>query len=120
MGKSKRILIVDRDTDFACQLTNFLLAGGYSNIESVNSYRDALISIRQNHFDIVLMDIFGPDMKGLDYAWEIKCLKPETKTFLMIEPEHQELINGRIKEKVKFDCLTKSTITKNLLGYLRG
>ena len=119
MGKSKRILIVDRDTDFACQLTNFLLAGGYSNIESVNSYRDALISIRQNHFDIVLMDIFDPDMKGFDYAWEIKRLKPKTKTFLMIEEEHQELINGKIKENLGFDCLMKSTIIQDFLDHLK-
>ena len=120
MGKSKRILIVDRDTDFAYQLTNFLLAGGYSNVESINSYRDAFISIRQNHFDIVLMSVFDSDMKGLDYAREIKRLKPKTKTFLMIEDEHQELINRRVNENLEFDCLMKSTITQNLLGQLRG
>ena len=115
MGKNKRILIVDRDTYFVYQLTNFLLAGGYNNIESVNSYRDALISIRQNHFDIVLMEIFAPVMKGLDYVQEIRHLRPEIKTFLMIEPKLQPILNGKGEEKLEFDCLMKSTITHDLL-----
>ena len=118
MGKNKRILIVDRDTYFVYQLTNFLLAGGYSNIESVNSYGDAFAKLKQNHFDIILMEIFAPDMKGLEYVQEIKRLKPKTKTFLMIEEEHQDLINGRIERKATFDCLMKSTITQNLLKHL--
>lgn len=119
MGNT-RILIVDRDIDFVNELTNYLLAAGYRNILSVTKYNDALTVLKQDHFDIVLMEIFAPDLEGLNYAYEIKSLKPETKTFLMIEPEHQELINGKIKEKDKFDCLMKSTITQNLLGHLRG
>jgi len=120
MKKNTRILVVDRDTDFVNELTNFLLASGYRNILSVSNYNDALTVLKQNHFGIVLMEIYAPDLKGLDYAWEIKRLKPKTKTFLMIEPEHQELINRRVEENLEFDCLMKSTITQNLLEHLRG
>ena len=119
MGKNKRILIVDRDADFVYQLTNFLLAGGYSNIESVNSYRDAFTKLKQNHFDIVLMEIFAPDMKGLEYIQEIRHLKPEIKTFLMMEPELQPALNEKTRGKLKFDCLIKSTITQDFLDHLK-
>jgi len=118
--RDERILIVDRDRDFANELTNYLLAAGYRNIESMDDYPKALIRMRQNQFDIVLMDVFAPEMKGLEYLQEIRRLKPEIKTFLMIEPGHQPVVNGKIKEEVKFDCVVKSTITQNLLGHLRG
>ena len=120
MTKNMRILLIDRDIDFINKLTNFLLVSGYRNVLSVSNYNDALTVLKLNHYDIVLMEIFAPDKKGLDYAWEIKRLKPETKILLMIEPEHQPIINGKTKGKIKFDCLMKSTITQNLLGHLKG
>ncbi|MCK4576589.1 hypothetical protein KAU34_09300 [candidate division WOR-3 bacterium] len=76
--------------------------------------------LKQNNFDIVLMEIYAPDLEGLNSAWEIKRLKPEIETLLMIEPEQQQVINGRNKVKDKFDCLMKSTITQDLLDHLRG
>lgn len=120
MANSTRILVVDRNVDFVNELTNFLLASGYRNISSVGNYDDALTVFKQNHTDIVLMEVYAPDLKGLDYAREIKRLKPETKTFLMIEPEHKELIDGNVEENLEFDYVMKSTITQDLLGYLRG
>lgn len=115
MKKDKRILIVDRDTDFVNELTNYLLTAGYRNIESLDSYASALRRIKQNHFDIVLMDIFTSNMEGLDYAQKIKHLKPETKIFLMIEPEHQKLVDKELLRKAKFKCVLKPFIKQNLL-----
>jgi len=119
MEKDERILIVDRDRDFVNELTNYLLAAGYGNIESLDNCPDALIRMRQNHFDIVLMDVFAPEMKGLEYVEEIKRIKPDIKTFLMIQPAHQPVFNVKIKGEVKLDCLMKSTITQNLVEHLR-
>lgn len=119
MTNSTSILVVDRDLDFVNELTNFLLASGYRNILSVSNYDDALNMFKENHTDIVLMEVYAPDLKGLDYAREIKRLKPETKTFLMIKPEHKELINGNVEENLEFDYVMKSTITQDLLGYLK-
>ena len=120
MAENTRILVVDRDTDFLNELANFLLASGYRNILLVSNYNDALTVLKQNYFDIILMEIYAPDLKGLDYAREIKRLKPKTKTFLMIGPEHQELINRNVEEDLEFDCLMKSTITQDLLGHLKN
>jgi two-component SAPR family response regulator len=120
MANNTHILVVDRDVDFVNDLTNFLLASGFRNILSVSNYSDALTVLKQNQADIVLMEIYAPDLKGLDYARAIKRIKPKTKTFLMIRPEHQELIDGNIKGNLEFDCLVKSTITQDLLGHLKN
>ena len=119
MANSTCILVVDRDVDFVNELTNFLLASGYRSILSVSNYNDALTALKQNHTDIVLMEIYAPDLKGLDYAREIKRLKPKTKTFLMIAPEHKELIDRNVEENLEFDYVMKSTIARDLLGYLK-
>jgi len=116
MKKNKRILIVYyRDTDFVDELTNYLLTGGYRNIESVNSYKDGLRRMKQNHFDIVLMDIFAPDMEGFKYAREIRRLRPETEILLIIEPDHQELVNKELLREARFKCVIKPFIKQNLL-----
>lgn len=115
MRKDKRILIVDRDTDFVDELTNYLLAGGCRNIESANSYKDGLRRMKKNHFDIVLMDIFAPDMEGFKYAREIRRFKPETEILLIIEPDHQELVNKELLWEARFKCVLKPFIKQNLL-----
>jgi two-component SAPR family response regulator len=120
MTENTRILVVDRDADFVNELTNFLLASGYRNILSVSNYNDALTVLKQNYFDIILMEIYAPDLKGLDYAREIKRLKPKTKTFLMIGLEYQELINRNVEGDLEFDCLMKSNITQDLLKHLKN
>ena len=115
MKKDKRILIVHRDTDFVNGLINYLLAGGYRNIESANSYKDGLRRMKKNHFDIVLMDIFAPDMEGFKYAREIRRLRPETEILLIIEPDHQELVNKELLREARFKCVLKPFIKQNLL-----
>lgn len=120
MANGMRILVVDRDADFVNELTNFLLASGYRNILSVSNYDDAFTVLKQNHTDIVLMEIYAPDLKGFDYALGFKFLKPEAKIFLMIEPEYQPVVSERNKLEGQFECLMKPTIAKDLLRYLRG
>ncbi len=120
MTENTCILVVDRDVDFVNELINFLLASGYRNISSASNYDDAFTVLKQNYFDIILMEIYSPDLKGFDYALGFKFLKPETKIFLMIEPEYQPVVSERNKLEGQFECLMKPTIAKDLLRYLRG
>ena len=113
MDKDKRILIVARDTDFLNELANFLLADGYRNVKLASSYSDVLSMIKRIRFDVILMDIFAPALKGMNYAQEIKRMIPETRVFLMIEPEHQKQIKGEVLNKVK--CLLKPFVKQYLL-----
>lgn len=119
MEKDNRILLVDRDTDFINELTNYLLAAGYKNIESIDNCASALTKLKLNHFDIVIMDIFAPDMKGLEYVRKIRKLKPEIKTFLMIKPEHKEIINKELLREAKLKCVLKPFIKQNLLNSIK-
>ncbi len=120
MNKDKRILIVDSNREFASVLSNDLLMSGYKKIESVNEYKDAITRLRQDDFDIVLVDLFAPDLRGIDYVRKIRRLKPRTRTFLMIEPELQPVVNGKVKGKIKSDCLLKSDLAHHLAGNFKG
>lgn len=114
----KRILIVDRDSDFVSELVNYLLAAGYTGIVSVDEYAEALAKIEQDHFDVCLMEVSAPDLEGLECARTMQHMKPDLQTYLMIGPEHQPLINARIDLEIGFDCFVKSSITQSLLSYL--
>jgi DNA-binding NtrC family response regulator len=120
VAEKKRILIVDKDNDFVSELVNYLLAAGYTSIEAVNGYAEALGKIERGHFDVCLMEVSAPDLQGLDCARRMQHMKPDLETFLMIGPEHQPLINGRMDHQIGFDCFVKSTITQSLLSYLRS
>ncbi len=115
MEKYKRILIVGKNKDFLSELTNYLLSAGFRNIESLNSYKSALTRLKHKNFDVVLIDILTPKMKELSHAHEIRSIRSEIKIFLMIEPEHQELICKEVLTGAKFNCIFKFFIKDNLL-----
>jgi len=118
MKKYEQILILGRDIYFINELNNFLLAAGYRNIELLESYKSGLMKLKQNSIDIVMMDIFSPEMKEIKYAQKIRFLKPKIEIFLMIEPEHHELISEELLREAKFKCVFKPLIKENLLDSL--
>ena len=115
MEKDERILIVDGDADFVNELTNCLLAAGYRNIESAENHEDVLTTVKRDHFDVLMMDILAPAMKGLSYAREVKRLNPDTKIFLMIELEHQKMVSEKALSEANLKCVLKPFMKQHLL-----
>ena len=115
MGKYKKILIVGKNKNFINELTNYLLTAGFRNIESLNNFNNALVRFKNDCFDFVLMDVSSSKMREIYYAYEIRSLKPKTKIFLMIDPEHQKQISEKILKKAKFNCVLKFFVKDNIL-----
>ena len=66
MNLSKRILIVD---DFATmrRIARLILQSlGFTNVEEAEDGKEALVSIRNQRFDLVLSDCNMPNMNGLE------------------------------------------------------
>src|SRR5262249_35948240 len=68
-----KILIVDDDHDTAEMLTIFFSRHGYS-VETVHTGKAALDKIRKETFDVVLLDVFIPDIGGMEVLTEINKL----------------------------------------------
>ncbi len=75
MNKPK-ILIADDGESQRFVLKGFLLREGYLVDEAVNGIK-ALQCIKDQHFDIILLDHKMPGMNGLDVLKEVKRMNPE-------------------------------------------
>ncbi len=78
-----RVLIVDDETDFLETIVNRLLK---RNIDAtgVPSGEKALSLMKENNFDVVLLDIKMPGgMDGIEILREIKKIQPSTEVILL-------------------------------------
>ena len=67
----ERILVVDDEPQIRRVLRATLTDQGYETLEAGSGY-DALIIIRENHFDLVLLDMNMPGMGGLEACRSIR------------------------------------------------
>lgn len=114
MSKQISILVVDADLVFREFAANLLLACGVEKFQTVSSTEEALEKMATTFFDLVLLDLFMPQMKGLDFAQEIGKRTPETRIILMIEDKLLPVLNGPAQNRLNFPTILKSFVSRNL------
>jgi len=67
-----KILIVDDEALALARLKRMLNTLGYENIAEAGSASDALEAIKENHFDLALLDINMPGSSGLELGYELR------------------------------------------------
>jgi two-component system, NtrC family, response regulator HydG len=98
VGKIK-VLVVDDDVNFGNTLSKILFVKGYE----VSTLRDGFATldlVRQQEFDVVLMDIKMPVMNGVETYKKIKAIKPNLWVILMTAFSVDALIQDAMKEGV--------------------
>lgn len=80
--KKIRVLIADDERGARLALEVPLRLNGY-NVAAVASGREAIELGKQNQFDVVLTDVFMPDVGGLDVIREFRRFSPATKVIAM-------------------------------------
>ena len=68
---SRRILVVDDEPSMCDFLQVFLVKEGHS-VMTVLTAREALTTLESGHFDLVLTDLYMPEMRGDELAQAIK------------------------------------------------
>ena len=71
MSKKNRVLIVDDEISIRRFLTTTLTAHGYE-IYEVSTGEEALFSIRQNKFDLIILDLGLPEMDGIQVTQKVR------------------------------------------------
>ncbi len=87
-------------------------------LDEVNSAEEALKAIRENPYDIVLLDISFPDGSGLDVLCQIRTQSPQTQVLLLsMYPE--ELYARRALQLGASGYLTKDSAPNELVAAIQ-
>ncbi len=82
MYEKKSILIVDDDHGICRTLSFILNKKGYET-ETAKTGREAIETVKKKLFNIALLDIKLPDIKGIDLITQLKELQPEIEVMMI-------------------------------------
>ena len=74
-NNGKRILIVDDQSDFIAATTSLLEREGFE-VESALNGKKALVLLKENHYDLLLLDYFMPGMTGEELVVKLREFNP--------------------------------------------
>jgi DNA-binding NtrC family response regulator len=88
------VLIVDDDADVRRMLSSILEDAGYS-VEAVDNGRQAIKTCEKLPFDVALVDINLPDVKGTELLHELKRIQPQmVKIIVTGEPSVENAVKA--------------------------
>ena len=76
------ILVVDDDRDLIEFVVELLVKNGYK-VSAVTNVNDSLYKLKNDIFDIVLLDLKLPDLNGIQGIDEIKKVSPHSKVIIL-------------------------------------
>ena len=83
-------MIVDDETDIYQKITNIFVEKGFE-IEFFKSGQEAIQKAQKKQYNVVLLDINPPDIKGIDLLEDIKQTNPNIDLILV---SHESNINS--------------------------
>lgn len=116
----KRILVVD-DEQLLLQGFGKALQSDVTEVTTVETGKAALSEIASSHFHLCFLDVFLPDIDGVEVLKRIKILSPKTKVIIMTAG----IITDGMKESIEqnaymfipkpFDLLQVRMLVKMIL-----
>jgi DNA-binding NtrC family response regulator len=112
-----RILVIDDDEDICLYLTTFLTKEGY-RANAVTRPDEALPTIREGRYQIVLLDLKMPGLDGVSLLRQIRSIDSELCVIIMTAYPSVETAVDTMKAEA-FDYLRKPFETDQLRDVLR-
>jgi CheY-like chemotaxis protein len=113
----KKILWADDEIDLLRPHVMFLEERGYE-VTVVTNGEDALTAVKQQDFEVVLLDEQMTGKQGMAIAAEIKILNPRVATVMITKSEEEHLMEEAIGSNVD-DFLTKPVNPSQILMVLK-
>jgi len=77
-----RVLLVDDEEEFVSALSERLMLRGIE-VESALNGEEALASLVEKEFEVVILDVMMPGLGGLEVLRQIKSTHPNTQVILL-------------------------------------
>ena len=105
---------MDDEPSFRLMLEKFFTKMNFNTTTSCDG-KDCLYKLKNNDFDVILLDFRLPDVEGLDLVMKIKSLKPEVPIILMTKFTDVRVAVQAIKMGV-FDYVSKPLNTDEIIN----
>jgi CheY-like chemotaxis protein len=117
MPTEPRILWADDEIELLRPHILFLESKGY-NVTSVSNGADAVDRVRDERYDVVMLDEQMPGMGGLEALSEIKEIAPQTPVVMVTKSEEEHLMEEALGGQIS-DYLTKPVNPSQILLTLK-
>jgi CheY-like chemotaxis protein len=111
------ILWVDDEIDHLESHMMFLRERGYA-VTGATSGDEAIELVRQNHYDLILLDEMMTGRDGLSTLEEIKQVSPNLPVVMVTKSEEEDLMEQAIGKKID-DYLTKPVNPSQILSLIK-
>jgi len=111
---AKRILWVDDEVDLLRPHLLFLQARGY-HVDAISNGDDALALLRENPYDLVLLDEHMPGRRGLEVLEILRRDDPHARVVMVTKSEEDRTMTEAIGRRVD-DYLVKPTSPRQVLS----
>jgi two-component system KDP operon response regulator KdpE len=118
LSQHSSVLVVDDESSLRKALRTSLTASGF-DVEEARSGEEALGSVQQHQFDLVLLDVSMPGMSGIDACRRIRGIAPQAG-IVMVTVRDQEDDKVRALEAGADDYVTKPFKLRELTARLRA
>jgi len=113
-----RILVVDDDKSIRRTLKDILEFEKYEVIEASDGL-DCMVKLKQNQFDVVILDVKMPKMDGMEVMEKIQATKPELPVVMISGHGNIDTAVEAVK-KGAFDFIQKPPDLNRLLITIRN
>ncbi len=115
-----RILIIDDHEEFRRMMERTLIQAGYEAVTAANG-RKALAIYNQDTIDLVITDVFMPDMEGTETVIRMKEINPKIKIIAISGGGSRTNFDylDTMKEFGALRTFEKPFDSKDLLGAIR-
>ncbi|MDE0474784.1 MAG: response regulator, partial [Gammaproteobacteria bacterium] len=112
--RAKRILWVDDEIDRLRPHLLFLQQRGY-HVDAIANGDDALVLLRRNHYDLVMLDEQMPGRRGLEVLAILRRQDPNARVVMVTKSEEDRTMTEAIGRRVE-DYLVKPTSPRQVLS----
>lgn len=112
----EKILIVDEDREYGEKLKDILEKKGFA-VEFLNSGKEAILRVKDEKYNVILMDIKMSAMNGFETFKEIKKIDPDAVVIMMTAYSVEALVQEALAEGA-FGVIRKPLDIDKLLGQI--